>query len=259
MAPLARMEVEVTGSSHGVRLVFFPGERKFTHLTKKKKRKPETVGTIYVIGGNGEQYSAAGGPPDPFADPDQGGHTGEPTPPGHYVLGPKQHVTTTSWPMSVIPWGATLQIKNGEAEWQDENGRWRLATGPNGEVTQAMMQYQNRSRDKTYTRDQIIDGIRADFIDPDTGKLVDQTYELNDFGKWGWNLRALPGKTPTAYYVHTTDGNEKDEEAHRSILLVNSHGCVHLDPSQRDDMVNKHYLEEGVEFEVRPYNEVGPL
>src|SRR5689334_15540496 len=38
----ASMQVEVTGSIHGFRLVFFPGER---------NRGKTTLGTIYVVGG----------------------------------------------------------------------------------------------------------------------------------------------------------------------------------------------------------------
>ncbi len=255
---MAMMNVEVTGSQHGFRLVFFPGERTVTQTDSDGNSSSTTVGTIYVVGGNGERYSAAGGPPAGWTNPNQGGHTADPTPPGQYVLGPRQHVTTTSWPMSVIPWGASLRINKGEAEYQDGNGRWRLATGPNGEVTRAMIQFQSRSRDKGLTTDQIIVAIRKIFIDPDTGTLLMTTWEYNDFGKWGWNLRALPGKTATAYYVHTTDQNERDAEAKLDILLENSHGCVHLVPSQRDEMIDKGYLVEGAEFDVRPYNEVGP-
>jgi hypothetical protein len=251
---VATMYVDVTGSKHGFRLVFFPGERSVNYSPSKSA----TVGMIYVIGGNGERFSAAGGPLLGYADPKQGGHTAEPTPAGHYVLGPRQHVTTSSWIMSVIPWGATIRINtHGEAEYKGDTGGWHLATGPHGEITQAAINFLRKSGD-THTKDQIIAGVRAIFIDPATKSLRATTWEKNDFGRWGWNLRALPGKKPTAYYIHTTPDDEKADAAKTAVQLVNSHGCIHLVPGQRDQMMAKGYLQEGVEFDVRPYNEVGP-
>src|SRR5205085_1642556 len=67
------MFVQVTGSKHGIRLMFFPGERSVNY----SKTKSATVGMIYVVGGNGERYSAAGGPQVGSVNPADGGHTAE--------------------------------------------------------------------------------------------------------------------------------------------------------------------------------------
>jgi hypothetical protein len=248
------MFVDVLDAKLGFRLEFFPGERSLNYSPNRSA----TVGVIYVVGGNGERFSAAGGPRDGYVDPKQGGHTAEPTPPGRYLLGPKQHVTTSTWIKSVIPWGATIQInKAGEAEWKGDTGGWHVATGPDGDVTAAAIEYLRKSGDN-HTKQQIIDGVRAIFIDPVSGTLKVTTWEQNDFGKWGWNLRSLPGGTPTDYWIHTTPDDEADEVKKKVVQLMNSHGCIHLVPSQRDQMEAKGFLQEGVELDVRSYDEVGP-
>lgn len=37
-----------------------------------------------------------------------------------------------------------------------------------------------------------------------------------------------------------------------------SHGCVHIQPVDRDEMMRKGYLKKGVVVEIKPYGEVGP-
>jgi hypothetical protein len=239
----AEMTVKVVGKS-GVRLIFFPGER-LVH--------EETVGTIYVIGADGDSMPAAGGPP--VGGPDRGGHTFEPTPAGNYVLGPKVHVTTASWPASVIPWGAALRLNAaGEVEYEVSQGRWVQATGPSGTVTNAQMAWNHRA--KVYPKMQdVIKEVRDMFLD-DGGGLQFSTWVKNDFGRWGWNLR-LNGQG-TAYWVHTTPDDEYATEQHRKIWLANSHGCIHLRPADRQRFDSAGYLKEGIPFEVRPYTETGP-
>jgi hypothetical protein len=238
----ASMEVKVGGSA-GVRLVFFPGERMTGSVTE---------GTIYVIGGHGEHMKAAGGPPKSGRHLHQGGHTFEPTPAGNYVLGPRQHVTTSSWPASVIPQGASLRLNTAnEVEYQNTAGHWRQASGISGDVTKAEISFRHRGGQHD-PMTKILADVRKAFIDPATGALWSDTWLWNDFGLWGWNLRQ--GGHNTAYWVHTTPQNEADP----SLSLTNSHGCIHLIPSERERLEKAGYLKEGVPFEVRPYKEIGP-
>jgi len=54
--------------------------------------------------------------------------------------------------------------------------------------------------------------------------------------------------------------NEAAYKADKNAIadLTNSHGCIHVDPADRDDFIKKGYLNAGTEFEVRPYSESGP-
>jgi len=242
----ASMTVQVTGQA-GVRLVFFPGER---------LQRSTTVGTIYVIGGGGESMTAAGGPPTGYKDPLQGGHTAEPTPAGHYVLGPRIHVTTAGWPYSVIPWGAGLRLTAaGEVEYEKLPRVWRRATGPHGDVTTAVLAFKRRSGLHPDVAAVTVQ-TRGVFVDPATGNLRSSVWEKNDFGRWGWNLRR--NGQATAYYIHTTPEDEHATAQKKAVLLANSHGCIHLVPAERDRLMNAGYLKQGVPFEVRPYSETGP-
>jgi hypothetical protein len=60
---------------------------------------------------------------------------------------------------------------------------------------------------------------------------------------------------PTAFYIHTTPDDERDTVDNKAIKLAKSHGCVHIVPEQRDQMISAGYLKEGVTFEVRSYSE----
>ncbi len=240
----ATMTVQVSGRT-GIRLVFFPGER----LTGSA-----TVGTIYVIGGNGDSVQASGGPP--VGRYDKGGHTIEPTPAGNYVLGPRIHVVAPSWPASTIPWGAALRISpSGEAEFESSPGKWLVATGPNGVITQAKMNFLRRDK-LNPDLSQVAKQIRDAIIDPATKTLFTTTWEHNDFGRWGWNL--LQNGHGTPYFVHTTPTDEHASAQGKAVFLTNSHGCIHLVPTERDRLMSAGYLKQGVSFEVRPYTETGP-
>jgi L,D-transpeptidase catalytic domain len=244
------MQVHVThAKAGGIRLVFFPGER---------TSHGAVLGAIYVIGGKGERFEAAGGPRTGFKRATDGGHTGEPTPAGRYTLGPKQHVVTSSWPMSTIPFGAALRLNKGEVEWENDAqpGIWHVATGPSGAVTRAFTAFMQRSGQSVSLKD-AVEAVRDIFVDRPTGTLLFTVWKQNDFGRWGWNLRNARG-AGTAYFIHTTPDDEAETEARKAFFLANSHGCIHIRPIDRDKMIALGYLKQGVEFDVRSYDEKGP-
>jgi lipoprotein-anchoring transpeptidase ErfK/SrfK len=165
-------------------------------------------------------------------------------------------VVAPSWPNSVIPWGAALRINAaGEVEFENSPGKWIVATGATGAVTLAKISFMKKDKLKPDVR-AVTDQVRNVFIDPVSKALRATTWEKNDFGRWGWNLRQ--GGNSTAYFIHTTPEDEHATAAGTAFNLANSHGCVHLKPSERDKLMNAGFLKEGVAFEVRPYTESGP-
>jgi len=244
------IKIVVTGSSR-FKLVYFPGER---------DEGSTVLGAIYVIGGNGESIRAAGGPRVGYKNPADGGHTAEPTPAGHYTLGPRKHVVTSGWWRSSIPFGAKLRLNaKGDVEFQDDEGKgnWVQATGVDGVLTKALYRYKIHIREKTNLW--AVDAeLRAALINPATKTLAVTTWELNDFGRWGWQLLLHGHGTP--YFLHTTPLDESNYSQDKNTVadLTNSHGCIHIDPADRDDFFKKGYLNAGTEFEVRPYSESGP-
>jgi hypothetical protein len=240
----ASFQVHVTASKHPFKLVFFPGERLPGGIT---------LGSIYVVGGNGERFQAAGGAVTGYKD--RGGHTSEPTPPGRYLLGSQQHVTTGTWPRSAIPYGARLRILlDGRIEFESPGKIWLPVTGPKGVVVKYMQEFARRDGQKRTVED--CDEELKSLLLAKNGWLRPAYWDLNDFGRWGWNLTRGGALTP--YYVHTTPETEWATVEGKHVLLTNSHGCVHITPAERDKMVALGYLKKGVEFEVRKYSETGP-
>ena len=208
--------------------------------------------------GTGEKFKARlAAPRSPSKDPNSGRIAG-PTLPGHYVLGAKEHVTTPVWGgNSVIPWGAALRINQGEVEFKGDHGGWRVASGPRGEATKAETDFR-RAQGKTDSMDTIIKDVRDSFIDPTSNKLTRTVWNLNPFGPWGWRLLRMPGRIPTDQFVHTNPRDEWAVTQNNAVELDNSHGCIHIIPTDRKPMMDAGYLQDGVEFEVRPYTEKGP-
>jgi len=67
----------------------------------------------------------------------------------------------------------------------------------------------------------------------------------------------------TSYYLHTTPGDEAFYNApvDRDIIPVlvgHSHGCVHILPHDRDEMLQRGYLRQGIHVQVMQYKQKGP-
>ncbi len=242
-----------------IKLVIFPGEITLAVTMVDKDNKPihRTVarGSIYVVNGHGESYPMMGGPPPGYGYNDVGGHTADPTPAGHFVLDKAEHVVTSSWPRSVIPWGAKLrETDTRPVEVQYQVGtQWRTATGRHGTVSRALYQFSLRSGHRRSFND--ADAEARSYFYKSNGALY-PVWVFNDFGPTGWCLKKHGERSP--YFIHTTPGNEISNGLHKPVLLSASHGCIHIFPSHRDEMVNKGYLKQGVPVEIRKYGETGP-
>jgi hypothetical protein len=76
-------------------------------------------------------------------------------------------------------------------------------------------------------------------------------WNKNDFGPIAWNL------VPSDMYVHTTPDDEAKADAapDSEASLPTSHGCVHIDPRERDEMMKRGYLGMNILFVVRRWDE----
>lgn len=237
-----------------VTLYLYPGES-----VRHDKDGDTTLGHIYVVGAgaHGEKYEIAAGVPPGEGAADVGGHHMGSTPAGEYVLGEKEHHYTKNWPDSTIPWGATLEKKaDGFVYYSIHEGTWVQVTGPDGVFTKAQAaEWDHTSADMRSSL-----GTRAHHMNDtsdlyEEGKLI-SPWTQGDFGEWAWNLTRRGKRSP--FYIHTTP---EDEEAHRGGKnrdLENSHGCVHVHPKDREDMLAKGYLVAGTKVIVKPYGEKGP-
>jgi hypothetical protein len=250
-----------------VLLVLYPGEELKTEApdeTGKIRHLKDAAqtyhGHIYVVGGKDEAYEAVGGfpPGKTHKDLGGGGHYEGITPPGWFTLGPAEHHTTLSWPMSVIPWGAKLRIGTDKELEYLVGTTWKKATGPHGEWTRAQSRWHQRDGESPKVSEEEREGFLATVVD-DKGNLRYNEWIFNDFGKWSWNL--MRGGKRTGYYIHTTPGDEQFRAGLKKyfpLLLGQSHGCVHLDPKDRDEMMAKGYLRAGIPVRIMPYGKQGP-
>jgi hypothetical protein len=230
------------------RLVFFP-----TH----RQRAPTAQGTIFVVqhGQVVASYPACGGPEDGY---DDDGHYAGKTPAGLYTLGPRHHHVTINWPPSCIPWGALIRrAANGEVEFDDGSG-WKPATGDGAPMNKALIRSFAIAKKPVPPSTRIREAARRAFLvnSRDRASPLVTVWERNDFGKWAFNLRR-DGKG-TDYYVHTTPDDEYATAHNIAFSLVQSHGCVHIRPEDRDTMMTAGYLAAGIPFDVRSYEQKGP-
>jgi hypothetical protein len=237
-----------------VRLVVYPGEWDEV----RGGHTIVTMGTVYVLQGRHvvDQYQVAGGPKKRSQDR---GHWAVPTTAGDYVLGPRERHTTSGWHLSAIPWGAALRENSkGDVEYQ-VGGKWFQATGPHGRVTTAFLHSVRKTGLTVSPRDADA-AIRENFYPARNGHKLLAAWDLNDFGRASFNLRR-EGKG-TVFYFHSTAADERNFSAAGPtgpiLPYIQSHGCLRLQPTDREEMIRKSYLGEGVHVTVMPYNKVGP-
>ncbi len=234
----------VLPTSRDVELEFFPGEIEDLEAWEKEIRDkviergigfrdiapPDGEGRIYVRvdGRLVAGYRARGGPPAAIADIN--GHLAEPTRPGSYTLGSAHSRVTSAWYNSQIPWGAEIRKMEDGYQYRRPRGfRWWWATDHPGSNLK-----------KPY--------LPADFDNlPEVSRdgLSVLIWNKNDFGPLAWNLVA------SDQYVHTTPDAEQDAAAGGAIAFIVSHGCVHITPAERDEMIAHGYLRRDVRFIVR--------
>lgn len=228
-----------------VRLDFYPGEledldawRAVNDEAVKYKMSfrivspPPGEGSIYVHVGSAivAVYRARGGPPTPIQD--DGGHIALPTKPGAYKLGPAHAHVTRNWYYSQIPWGAEIRRAGDGFQYRAPNQlAWSWATShPANTLKEPLESF--------------------DFVNlPEVTRngVTFLIWNKNDFGPIAWNLAW------SDLYVHTTPDAENAKVPPNN--LTASHGCIHIDPRERDEMVKSGYLAVDIPFVVRRWDE----
>lgn len=242
-----------------VKLVFYPGE--FEDLAKWQEAKQKAIeaakvsgespwnelynfvppghGTIYVqVDGNVvDRIQARGGPPFVMKD---GSHTADPSKAGTYKLGEGKSVVTKNWAYSQIAWGAPLREEDGNIEYKNPGEGWKVAVKGEDPVL-------------GIPKDQFYLG----------GKLMSK-WVRNDFGETAYKVEGSPG-----LFIHTdpetesTLRKEKHDQkitdetqlVHNPMELIHSHGCLHVDPYDRNRWMRSGYLQKGVTIVIKKYED----
>jgi hypothetical protein len=164
-----------------------------------------------------------------------------------------------NWPFSSIPYGAKLSLGSDGLVHYFEHGAWKIANGPNGTWSKATRNFNAKSGDPAVVTEHDLADFRVAAYTR-KGDLRPH-WIMNDFGEWAWNL--MRNGVRTAYYVHTTPEDEYFSRAPLDddvviALLGQSHGCVHLLPRDRDEMMQRGYLKAGIQVLIMPYKRKGP-
>jgi hypothetical protein len=194
---------------------------------------PPGCGRLYVqvSGRLVATYAARGGPPISVAD--GADHSADPTAYGVFALGAGHPIVTSSWPYSQIPWGAEIRRVGDHFQYRPEGAAdWSWASGPHCTL---------RTPLDADDFDDLPQGVRD-------GQAC-LVWNKNDFGRLGWRLQG------TADFIHTTPATETATTQQRRVELAPSHGCIHVVPAERDQMMARGYLQEGVKIDVKAYHE----
>lgn len=195
---------------------------------------PEGEGAIYVhVGGRiVASYRARGGPPSRLND--AGDHVAVPTKAGVYKLGAMHTHVTSSWQNSQLPWGAEIRETDDGYQY-----RW-----PGSSVWSWATPHPACKLKEPFDASDF-EGLP----EVERGGETLWIWTKNDFGPLAWNL------VSSDIYVHTTPDTEADAAQGVETTLAHSHGCIHIDPRERDEMRARGYLTTDVLFVVRKYDE----
>lgn len=247
---------EVKAKPEEVRLVFYPGE--FEDLAGWRKAKADALaenggkplgkeefdrvgnhrppghGTIYVEfrGTIVEAIQARGGPPFSMKDRE---HTADPSKAGTYKLGEGKSVVTSAWGLrDKIAWGAPFRMHDNEVQFKNPGEDWQFASGPKSVLN----------------KDLKVEHFKRN------GELIKE-WRHNDFGQTAFEIQGSPG-----LFVHTSPDTEdllkKEEEEHKvhePLQLDHSHGCLHVEPLDRNRLMTTGYLQKGVTLVIKRYDE----
>jgi hypothetical protein len=175
-----------------------------------------------------------------------------PTPAGEYRLVDPEPYITPTWPNSRIKWGTPIK-----ASPVDPTDVWYLQS-----VRQGRENWASMKRDFGMTRNEILDA-HAEVTQKPTSQLPGQ-WMVNDFGPLAVRFYEdknrngrldPPFEKLSGAMFHTTPQNEAETRAGVAPKMENSHGCIHLNPRDRDTLVGMKAFKAGVKLIIHTYAE----
>ncbi len=191
------------------------------------------------------RYEAWGGPSSMGSDPRM---AEEPTWPGTYIIHGMQSYITPSWPMSKIRWGTELldrpnkDPKKSDVWYKLKSGKWGSVKNDIG-VSRSILLKLNKEYYGVST-------IPKKWVFNDFGPIVIRWFkDINGNKKLDKNER-LSGQM-----FHTTPDNEAQHKRGKTVNLLPSHGCIHIKPADRDNLISMGAFKPETVFIVHKYNE----
>ncbi len=97
-------------------------------------------------------------------------------------------------------------------------------------------------------------------------RIIPNKWVFNDFGHMTCyyfkdlnnNRRRDKNERIHGEFIHTTPSNEAETFTSKPVILLESHGCIHVKPTDIDTMIRKKYLQKGNRVIVHDYADRAP-
>jgi hypothetical protein len=187
-------------------------------------------------------YEAMGGPEVAVMSSD--GYTAGPTDAGEYrVLYCGQHSSRAYAAWSKILWGSELR----------EDGKGNLLVKHQGKWTSLSRLTSVSRKDIAEYNEQLYGTkkIPDKWVFNDFGHITCYFYkDKNRDGRFNKDTESIHGE-----FFHTTPVNEAQQALGLPVVLENSHGCIHLKPSDIDAMRYRGFMNKGNRVVIHRYDE----
>jgi len=171
-----------------------------------------------------------------------------PTPAGTYVLADPAPYATRTWKFSEIKWGTRIK-----ASPSDPTNVWYQLPSTSGKESWASLK-----RDFGITRSD----IERQYLDLYGKIALPKTWVFNAFGPLAVRFfidKNANGKLDpdseslSGAMFHTTAENEAEVATGKPLAMGNSHGCIHMQPADRDSLIGMGGLKAGVSLVIHQY------
>jgi hypothetical protein len=191
-----------------------------------------------------------------------------PTTSGRFVIDRLEAYRTDSWKMSKIPWGTPIRGSRTDTrrlEYLSESGKWRPSTIM---LEDEVPDPKRKGKLKKVRRLlNTMDVLHLNFHYRRSHEFPD-TWLFNDFGPVAVryyrdknsNRKLDANEKLSGEMIHTTPLNEGQSDRFkgdfREVELVNSHGCIHIRPIDRQKFIDAGAFRQGMTLIVHPYEQI---
>ena len=223
-------------------LHFFPGEKKL----------------VWVVDGAPQIKADAWGGEEPVKGVKYDVMKPRPTTPGRYVIYSYAPYKTNTWVYSKLTWGTELKV--------DPTGKGMLYKTGVASPAWARLEDKIPGADVAFVKDLYAQNFGANTVFDKDGDGLPETWVFNDFGPWAvryykdsnHNHKLDEGESLSGEMFHTTPFNEAQVKVGDAVTLQPSHGCIHLDPTQREALHKAGAFAKGMDVVIHKYTEAVP-
>ncbi len=226
--------------------------------TKELHFYPGEHQVIWVVNGKAVIKAEGWGGEEPAKGVNYGQMKPQRTTPGRYVIYSYAPYTTKTWPLSNLAWGTKLSVDpTGQFVLYADGGANPVWKKLEDVIPGATLAWIKLTYSQYY-------GNSGKF-DAD-GDGVPDIWVFNDFGAWAVryfkdknnNRKLDANESLSGEMFHTTPDNEAQVAQSQAVTMESSHGCIHLNPVQREQLHAAGAFLKGTSLIIHQYNEKVP-